>query len=132
MPVRRLVRRPKTSVSIGDMSCYVTLQERALNSPINDGVDYSHTFTREEVIRAAIISVRGSQLWNGVETEDEVITHRVYIRALPFPVTPQHWLLYQGERYDIKAVEKVDERSDFLELSCVKQGDATKSMSGVG
>lgn len=55
----------------------------------------------------------------------EGVTHKITVRYNPaYPISTEHWLLYDGRRYRVRSVVNTLERDRFLELLCEVEQDA--------
>lgn len=129
MPVCQQITRKRRNVCIGDLDSLITLENRAIEAPEFDTVDFDETFTTAAADAWALIeTVRGKTFFDGVSTEEDV-THWIYIN-FDATVTAETWVkLDDGRRLDILRVENLDERSDFQLLHCNDRGakEASKS-----
>lgn len=129
MAVCTKIRKKKRQYCIGDLRDTIDLQSRDITAPTEfSSVDYDEDFSTVEAnLPAAINTVNGKTFFDGVSTETP-ITHTVGIRFIE-NVTAENWVLFDGRRFDILRVENLDERSLWLELTCVDRGLATKEAS---
>lgn len=127
MPICQQIRKKRRNVCIGDMEDEITLENRAIEAPEFDTVDYDETFTAPNpAIWSLIETVSGKTFFDGVGTEIDV-THWIYIN-FDTTVTAETWVkLSDGRRLDILMVENLDERSDVMKLVCVDRGAAQAS-----
>lgn len=129
MPICQQVKRKRRNVCIGDLDSLVTLENRAIQAPEFDTVDFDESFTAPNPsVWALIETVRGKTFFDGVSTEEDV-THWIYIN-FDSTVTAETWVkLDDGRRLDVLRVENLDERSDFMLLHCVDRGAKQASKS---
>lgn len=122
MPTCQPIRKKRRNICIGDMEDEVTLENRAIQAPDFDTVDFDETFTAPNPpVWALIETVRGKTFFDGVSTEEDV-THWIYIN-FDATVTAETWVkLTDGRRLDILRVENLDERSDSMLLHCIDRG----------
>ena len=122
MPRCQPIRKKRRNVCIGDMEDQVTLENRAIQAPDFDTVDFQEDFTAPNpAVWALIETVRGKTFFDGVSTEQDV-THWIYIN-FDATVTAETWVkLADGRRLDILRVENLDERSDYMLLHCDDRG----------
>lgn len=122
MPNCQSIRKKHRNVCIGDMEDQITLENRAIQAPEFDTVDYAEEFTAPNPpVWALVETVRGKTFFDGVSTEQD-ITHWIYIN-FDATVTAETWVkLDDGRRLDILRVENLDERSDFQLLHCDDRG----------
>jgi SPP1 family predicted phage head-tail adaptor len=127
MPVCKQITRKRRNVCIGDLDSLITIENRAIEPPDFDTVDFDETFTTGVADAWALIeTVRGKTFFDGVSTEID-ITHWIYIN-FDATVTAESWVkLDDGRRLDILRVENLDERSDFQLLECNDRGDKEAS-----
>lgn len=129
MPRCISIKRKRRNVCIGDLDSMITLENRAIQAPEFDTVDFQEEFTAPNPPAWALIeTVRGKTFFDGVSTEKDV-THWIYIN-FDVTVTAETWVkLDNGRRLDILRVENLDERSDFMLLHCDDRGDKEASKS---
>lgn len=122
MPICQFVQKKRRNVCIGDMEDEITLENRAIQAPDFDTVDFDEEFTAPNPpVWALVETVRGKTFFDGVSTEKD-ITHWIYIN-FDATVTDETWVkLTDGRRLDILRVENLDERSDFMLLHCDDRG----------
>ena len=122
MPTCQPIVKKRRNVCIGDMEDEITLENRAIQAPEFDTVDFEESFTAPNPpVWALIETVRGKTFFDGVSTEQDV-THWIYIN-FDVTVTAETWVkLADGRRLDILRVEDLDERSDFMLLHCNDRG----------
>ena len=122
MPQCQRIHRKRRQLCIGDMDSQITLENRNIQAPDFDTVDFDEEFTAPNPAAWALIeTVRGKTFFDGVSTEKDV-THWIYIN-FDVTVTAETWVkLVDGRRLDILRVENLDERSDFMLLHCDDRG----------
>lgn len=122
MPKCNPVRKKRRNICIGDMEDEITLENRAIQAPEFDTVDFDETFTAPNPpVWSLVETVRGKTFFDGVATEED-ITHWVYIN-FDVTVTAETWIkMDDGRRLDILRVENLDERSDFMLLHSIDRG----------
>ena len=99
----------------------VTLQNRAIQSPVFGNVDFDETFSNDTIVKALICTVTGSTIFDGVNT-DTPITHKLTIAHLD-GVNSETWvLLSDGRRLDVVRAENVNESNVCLVLHCNERG----------
>jgi head-tail adaptor len=105
----------------------ITLENRAIEAPEFDTVDFDETFTAPNPPAWALVeTVRGKTFFDGVSTEED-LTHWIYIN-FDASVTAETWVkLEDGRRLDILRVENLDERSVYQLLHCNDRGDKEAS-----
>lgn len=122
MPSCQPIKRKRRNVCIGDLDSLVTLENRSIQAPEFDTVDFDESFTAPNpAVWALVETVRGKTFFDGANTELD-ITHWIYIN-FDSTVTAETWVkLEDGRRMDILRVEDLDERSDFMLLHCTDKG----------
>ena len=108
-------------VCAGDLNKLVTVQNRAIEAPDWNSPDFDEQFNTDGTAWAAIETVTGKTFFDSVNQRDQTVTHEIYIRY-DSTVTSESWLLYDSRRFDILAVEDMEERNEFLKLTCVDKG----------
>jgi len=111
----------KRRVCAGDLNKLVTVQNRAIEAPDWNSPDFDEQFSNDSAAWAAIQTVTGKTFFDSVNQRDETMTHEIFIRY-DSSVTSESWLLYDSRRFDILAVENLEERNEFLKLTCVDKG----------
>lgn len=122
MPRCQFIQKKRRNICIGDMEDEITLENRDIQAPDFDTVDFDETFTAlNPPVWSLIETVEGKTFFDGVSTEKD-ITHWIYIN-FDITVTAETWVkLQDGRRLDILRVENLDERSDFMLLHCDDRG----------
>lgn len=122
MPRCQPIQKKRRNVCIGDMEDEIILENRAIQAPDFDKVDFDEEFTAPNPpVWSMIDTVQGKTFFDGVSTERD-ITHWVYIN-FDTTVTAETWVkLADGRRLDILKVENLDERSDYMLLHCEDRG----------
>jgi SPP1 family predicted phage head-tail adaptor len=112
---------------LGDLDNVITLENRAIQAPDFDTVDFDEEFTAPNPpVPAMIQTVSGKTFFDGVSTEID-ITHWIYIN-FDAAVTAETWVKFtDGRRLDILRVENLDERSQYQLLHCTDRGDKEAS-----
>lgn len=123
----QFIRRKNRKVCIGDLDTLITLENRAIQAPDFDTVDFNEEFTAPNPpVFAMLQTVSGKTFFDGVSTELD-ITDWIYIR-FDVTVTAETWVkLDDGSRLDILRVEDLDRRSEFMRLHCTDRGDKEAS-----
>lgn len=116
----KYIRDKKRRICTGDLNRKIKIQVRALETPEEDGVDFSETFIDHKTVWAMLKTTRGSQLFDGVALENPY-THEFYIRYI-CNVSFENWVEYCQDKYDIVDTEVLDERNEFIVLRCKKRG----------
>lgn len=122
MPKCQTIKRKRRNVCIGDLDSLITLENRDIQSPDFDTVDFDELFSAPNPpVWALLETVRGKTFFDGASTEQD-ITHYVYIN-FDVTVTAETWVKFEdGRRLDILRVENLDERSDYMLLHCQDKG----------
>lgn len=128
MALKRL-RKGRRKVGIGQMRDRVTLQNRAIQPPTSGLADFDLAFTDTCERWAAVNTVDGKTMFDGVQGTDIPVTHEVLMR-MDTTVTIETWVLTEAStRLDILKVEPFDERSEFMRLTCRESGESAKEAS---
>lgn len=124
-PIKRKHRKP----CIGDMDTLITLENRVIEAPDFDTVDFDETFTAPNPpVWSLVQTVKGKTFFDSTGTEFDV-THWIYIE-FDSTVTAETWVkLDDGRRLDILDTEDLEERREFLLLQCVDRGSTEASKS---
>ena len=125
-PRRQILKRP----IIGDMRHLITISIRTIQPTTLANVDFDETFTVTQNVYAAIETKKGVNIFDGTnvtEIVDTIFTIRFIGGLVPFysGITDEKWIDYEGERFDIKSVESIDNRRIFLRLTANTRGDST-------
>ena len=122
MPRCQFIKRKIRKVCIGDLGSKITLENRNIEAPEFNIVDFDEVFTESVPdVWAMIETVRGKTFFDGVNTEKD-ITHLIYI-MFDSAVTAETWVKFSdGRRLDILDVENLDERSEYMLLHCQDLG----------
>lgn len=120
------LQRKRRKICVGDLDSRITLQTRTIKPPVFGETDFDEEFTATQEVWAMINTVEGKTHFNGVETETP-ISHSIGIRYRT-DVTAETWiLLSDGRRLDILETQDVEERHEFLILTCTDRGDQEAS-----
>jgi len=127
MPRCVRIKGKSRKVCLGDLDTLITLENRAIQAPVFDAVDFDEEFTAPNPpVFAMLQTVSGKTFFDGVSTEQD-ITDWIYIR-FDVTVTAETWVkLGDGSRLDILRVENLDRRSEFMLLHCTDRGDKEAS-----
>ena len=98
----------------------ITLQNRAITSPLSGTPDFTESFTNDQNVQAIVKTVRGKTFFDGVSTES-IISHEMRIEFIA-GVTAETWVILKGRRIDILAVENCCEEDEVLILTCSDRG----------
>ncbi len=121
MPSCSITRGRRARVCLGDLDRRVTIHNRAITPPLYGTPDFSEAFTASATIWALIKSVDGKTFFDGVNQVDRAITHEIWIRY-DSTVTAESWVELSGVLYDILRVEDMDNRHEFVKLTCSERG----------
>jgi len=108
-------------VCAGDLDKQVVIQNRAIVAPDWNSPDFDETFSGDVTVWANIQTVTGKTFFDSVNQRDTTVTHELLIRY-DSTVTSESWILYDSRRFDILAVENLEERDEYLKLTCVDKG----------
>lgn len=112
----------RRSACIGAMDRQITLQARNITPPPFGSVDFDEAFSGGNAVWAAVKTVRGKTFFDEVNTVDREVTHEVTIRY-DATVDAEVWILLDdGRRLDILRVEDLDERHEYMILTCTDKG----------
>jgi len=106
-------------ICTGDLNRRIKLRTRSLDAPPT-GVDFKHTFSENIITWAALVSVKGKNVFGGTNM-DTAISHIFYIRYRE-GITAEWWVNFHSSNYDIVDVENFDERNEFIALMCNELG----------
>ena len=118
------IRRPRRKLCVGDLKDRVILQKRTLTEPTFGETEFDESFSLREEVWASIQTTAGKAFFAGVNVGDVRITHRIDIRY-DVDVTEETWIELKddvGTRLDIVDVEDLEERHEWMVLSCVERG----------
>ena len=119
---RTKLKRPWRDLCIGDLRDQVLLQDRSIQAPDFNAIDFTEKFDDLGGIWASIRTRGGKTIFDDHAQRDRVVTHEVGIRYDP-RVTAESWLLLaDGRRLDILDSESLDERGDWIILQCTDRG----------
>jgi len=118
--------KTKNAICIGDLKHYITIQKRALKSPLD--VDFEELLTTVASVWAGVKVVGTPSIFDKTNIE-EGITHKFYIRYRT-DVDINNWILYDNIRYKITLAPKdIYFNKKYLELSCIFKGSASVKSS---
>lgn len=129
MPLCQKIRIPKRQVCIGDLNKRIVLNIRSIVAPSFDSVDFNEAFAPTKTVWAGVKTQMGKTFFDGVETETP-ITHIWYIR-FDVSVTAETWITFNSHRFDILRVEDLEERQEFMKLTCADKGRTDREASKV-
>jgi len=114
------LRRKHRKVCIGDLDNLIKLQNRSIEAPLFEEVDFDEDFQDHAEVWAKIETAAGKVVFDGVDT-DVNVTHLITIRY-DAAVTSETWIEFEGRRIDIVAVEDLEERHEWMLLLCNHRG----------
>lgn len=124
MGARKVVRRPRRKICIGDLNTRICLQKRTLTEPTFGQTEFGHDFEGEEVW-AKVVTTNGKTFFDGVNADINV-THEITIRY-DSDVSASTWVELQNRtRLDVVDVEDLEERNEYLLLRCTDRGSKDK------
>ena len=125
---RQVVKHRRRKICVGDLIHKIKLLPRDITEPGFGETDFGEDFTDERDAFAKVITVAGTTLFNGINT-DVNVTHEVYIRFDP-DVGAETWVeLEDGTRLDVVFADDLDERHEWLKLICTERGPASQGAS---
>lgn len=110
----------KKTVCLGGMNHKIKLQTRSIK-PVTDGVDFVEEFTQDISVWAMIKTMPKESIFDGSNIERSV-SHFFYIRFIK-NVTFEKWIEFKNNKYDIVAVENLNEEDNFLLLKASLRGN---------
>jgi SPP1 family predicted phage head-tail adaptor len=114
-------RRRRRVVALGDLNEKISIQTRNQQSQFESTTGAAQeVFTTVATPWALVETYRGQNFFDSIE-QGLNPTHVFYIRNRPM-TDEEAWLLYRDSRFDILDVENLDERSEFLKLTCRATG----------
>ena len=119
----------KRQVCIGNMRDKIVLNTRSITAPSFDTVDFDETFVATKTVWAGVETQTGKTFFDGVETETP-ISHIIYVR-FDSTVTSETWITFKSRRIDILKVEDLDERGEFMKLTCSDKGLESREASKI-
>lgn len=117
------IRRKNRKVCIGDLNTEIKIQGRTILPPVFGNPDFNETFVDNSTVWAMVNTGGGKTFFDGVGT-DINISHYVYIR-FDSTVTAESWVELNSRRLDILVVEDLEERNEFMKLTCSDRGSNT-------
>ena len=121
MPQCIRIKRRHRKQCVGDLKDELFIRDRAIVPPVAGDPDFDESFTANVTIWAGINTVTGKTFFDGVNG-DVNITHVIYIRW-DSTVNAESWVeLLDGTRLRILAIENLEERNEFLKLTCTERG----------
>ncbi len=115
------VKRRHRKICTGDLDTLITLRNRAIVEPIFNSVDFDEDLDQDPLeVFAKVVTRSGKTVFDGVST-DVNITHEVTIR-FESTVTSETWVDLDSKLLNIISLENLEERSEFMLLSCAFRG----------
>ena len=115
------IRGKRRTICIGDLDKEIYLADRAITPPVFGSNDFTETFTANtDPTWAMLETVNGKTWFDGVETEEK-ITHKFYI-VYDENITAEWWILFENKYIDILNVEDLEERHEWMLLTCTERG----------
>lgn len=132
------IRRKHRKICVSDLDSEILLVDRAIQPPVANSVDYTERFLEDiaelESTWALVETVSGKTFFDGVGTETP-ITHNIYIEYDEL-ITSEYWIildidlrptLLSGDKIlDILSTEDLEERHEWLKLTCTVRGNVGK------
>lgn len=119
---RKVIRKGRRKLCVGDLRDRVQLQGRRLTEPAFGSADFDEAFDPSPEAWASVKTVTGRTIFDGASQQDREITHEVRIRHDPC-VTAETWIrLEDGRRLDVVRVEDLEERHEYRVLLCTERG----------
>ena len=129
MPKCINTKRRHRKPCIGDMDTIIKLQNRSITEPLFGSPDFDETFDGDNNVWGMLQTVSGKTIFDDVG-KDVNVTHEIIINY-DNSVTDETWVELNGRRLDILLFEDIEERHEFLKLTCTDRGkisfEATKA-----
>lgn len=125
MPRRKVLRAPHRQLCAGDLRHTIRILSRDLTPPAAGSTVHTEEF--REVVRrpARVDTVSGKTFFDEMSNNDIQITHKIWIRFRD-DVDTQTWLeLKNGSRLRVLDTENLDERGEWLGMTCTDRGPGT-------
>jgi len=120
--LRRLKRAPCT----GDLRDEIVLWDRDIEAPKKNTAEQTQEYTNNLTVWSSVSTVRGKEIFNGTQLIG-IQTHLILIRFLDTrAITGENVVELKGNYLDILGVQNLEERDEWLELSCGILGDKTQ------
>lgn len=120
------IRRKKRSLCVGDLRDEIVIHDRDITAPLFDTAEQTQTYSNSLTVFASVNTVRGKEIFNGTQLVG-VKTHNILIRFLDArEITQENVVELKGNYYDVLEVQNLEERDEWLELSCGILGDKTQ------
>lgn len=129
MPICQNIQGRRRQLCTGAMDRRIILETRDIQAPESGAVDFTEGFTAPASVWADIQTPRGKTFFDGVNT-DTPITHMIGINFDASVSATKTWVkLENGNRLRILAAEDLDNRSDFMMLTCTDRGNQVASQA---
>jgi len=129
MPKCVKIRRKKRQICVGDLDTEIILENRNIAPPLFGSSNFDENFTPNATVWAMVSTVSGKTFFDDVNTAIS-ITHEIGIR-FDATVTAETWIRLGSRRIDILDVNDLDERGEFMLLTCTDRGADTKDASKI-
>lgn len=113
----------RSKICAGDFKKTVTIQARAIQTPVAGSSDYTELFNNEVNTKAAVETVRGVKIFDSTDTEVDV-THKFTIRFRA-GITYQTWIKMDGLKYRILDVTNLNEENRLHVILATLRGPET-------
>lgn len=120
------IKGKKRRICAGDLRLKINLFDREIQPNVSKKPAYDASFVGGISVSAMLLTRSGAQILNGVAVTTKP-THDFFIRYKP-DIEATKWILFKDNIYDVIEVENLEERDEFLRISCIKKG--TKKASG--
>ena len=111
---------------MGDLNEQIIIWDRSITPPLFNTSEQTQAYTNSLTIWAGVNTIRGKEIFNGTQLVG-VMTHIILVRFDPArDITEQNVVEFKGSYYDILGVQNLEERDEWLELSCGILGDKTQ------
>ncbi len=123
MSQKQLLRKRRRQLCVGDLRDRVQIRGRVIVPPAFGAAEFDEKFSDDPETWARINTTAGKTVFDGVSNSDVAVTHEIGIR-FDDQVTTECWVeLENGSRLDVVLIEDLDERHEWMLLSCVERGD---------
>lgn len=117
------IRRKKRSVCVGGLSDRITIYDRDIRPPLFNTSEQTQLYSGGKEVWSSVETTRGKEIFNGTQLLG-VRTHIILLRFDPErEVTTEDVVEFKGSYYDILGVQNLEERDEWLELSCGTRGN---------
>ena len=120
------IRRKKRAACSGDLRDEIILWDRDIKAPAFGEAEQTQTYSNGFTVWSSINTIEGKEIFNGAQLVG-VKTHSILIRFdAGRNITAENVVEFKGNYYDILGVQNLEERDEWLELSCGILGDKTQ------